>query len=137
MKRDQNLPNKNIHSNNISEKRFQITQITLDNNHFIIRIIEDDHQNKEIHEDSHKTDIIGQTVKIISIEITIQDQIQTDLSFRLRPVSIQILEIGFIKMIDLETLHIIEIEIIPTIGIKTIQMTEVKNIKKKQNTRFF
>ena len=106
-----------------------MSQTTLDNTHLIIRIIEDDHQTKEIHEISHKTDIVDQTVEIISIEITIQDQIQTDLNFRLLPVAIQILEIDIIQMIDLETLHIIEIEIFPTIGIETIEMIEIINIK--------
>ena len=111
----------------IQENYFQITQIILDNNHLIIQFIEDDNQTKKTDEFSHKTDMVDQTVEKISIEITIQDQ--TDLSFRLIPVPIQILEIDFIQMIDLETLHIIELEIIPMIAIKTIQMIEILNIK--------
>ena len=113
----------------IQENHFQITQITLDNNHLIFPIIDADNQTKENHEISHKTDIRDQTVGTISVEITIQDQIQTDLNFRLIPVRIQILEIEIIQMIDLETLHIIEIENIPTIGIETIQMIEIIYIK--------
>ena len=84
----------------VQKNHSQITQITLDNNHLIIRIIEDDHQTKEAHETSHKTDVVDQTVEIISIEINIQDQIQPDLNFCLIPVPIQILEIDFIQMTD-------------------------------------
>ena len=76
----------------VQENHFQITQITLDNNHPIIRLIENDHQTKKIHETSHKIDIIDETVETISIELSIQDQIQTDLNFCLIPVPIQILE---------------------------------------------
>ena len=57
----------------------------------MIRIVEDYHQTKEIHEISHKTDIVDKTVEIISIEIAIQDQIQTDLNFRLITAPIRIL----------------------------------------------
>ena len=56
---------------------------------------EDDHQTKEIHKISHKTDIVDQTVKIISMETTIHAQIQ---------------EIDVIQMINLETLRITEKE---------------------------
>ena len=58
----------------VQENHFQITQITLNDNHLLIRIIEDDHQTKDIHKISHKTDIVDQTVQIISNEITIQAQ---------------------------------------------------------------
>ena len=92
-------------------------------------MIEDDHQIKEIHEISHKTDKVDHIVETVNIEITIQDQIQTDLNFRLMPVPIQLLEIEIIQMIDLETLHTIVIEIISTIGIETIQVIEIIDIK--------
>ena len=81
MKKDQKLPNRNIHSNNSSGKPLPNIQITLENNHLIIQIIEDDHQRKKFHEISHKTDIVDQTVEIVNIERTIHDQIQTDLIF--------------------------------------------------------
>ena len=111
----------------MQENHSLITKITLANNHLKIRTIECNHQTKESHGISHKLDIVDQTVELISIEIIIQDQIQADLSFRLIPVPIQILEILTIPMINLETSndqsdHIIEIEIIPTIGIETVQM---------------
>ena len=80
MKKDQKLPKKTFRLKIVQENNCQITQIVLDNNHFIIKIIEVDHQFKEIHEISHKTDIVHQI-----FEITIQDQIQTKLSFRLMP----------------------------------------------------
>ena len=37
-----------------------MTEITLDNNHLIIQIIEEDHPIKEIHKISHKTGIVDQ-----------------------------------------------------------------------------
>ena len=129
MKKDQNLAIKNIQKKKIQQKNLQITEITLDNNHSIIRTIEDDHQINKIHKISHKTDIVDQIVETVNIEITIQDQIQTNLNFCLMPVPIQILEIESNQIIDLETLHIKEIEIIPTIGIETIQMIEILDIK--------
>ena len=120
MKKDQHLPNKNIHSNNSSGKHSR-------NNHPIIRIIEDDHHTKGIHKVSHKTDIVDQIVGKVNTEIIIQDQIH--LNFRLMPVPIQILEIENIRIIHLETLHSIDIEIIPTIGTETIQTIETLDIK--------
>ena len=130
MEKDQNLPNKNNHSINSSGKPLPKNLTLANNNHLIIRIIEDDHQIKE---NSHKMDIVDQTVKTVSIEKTIQDQNQTDLNFRLMPVPIQILGIDIIQLIDLETLHTIEIEIIPTIGIEAIQMSEIMDIKIKDH----
>ena len=57
MKKDLNLPKKNIHSINGSGKNhFQIIQMTQETNHPIILIIEVDHQNKENHKISHKID---------------------------------------------------------------------------------
>ena len=66
---------------------------------------------------------------MVNIEITIQDQIQTNLKFHFMPVPVQILEIEIIQIIDLETFHAIDIEIIPTIGIETIQTIETLDIK--------
>ena len=117
-KKDQTLPNKNLHSNNSSGKPLPNT---LDDNHPIIRVIEEDHHTEEIREISHKTVLVDHIVEIVNIEITTQDQIQTDLSFRLMPVPIQILEIEIIQLIFLETLH--------TIDIETIQIIETLDIK--------
>ena len=93
----------------------QITQITPDNNHPIIQIIEDDHHTKKIHENSRKTGIVDHIVEIVNIEITIQDQTQINLNFCLKPVPIPTLGIKIIQTIDLETLHTIDIKIVPTI----------------------
>ena len=54
-----------------------IIQTIQETNHLIILVIEADHQNKEIHEISHKIDIVDQIVKIINIETTIHAQIQS------------------------------------------------------------
>ena len=104
MKKDKNLPNKNIHSNKSSGK-------SLPNNSNYSRHQSPNNPNYQ----RQSTDIVDQTVEIINIEITIQDQIETDLNLRLIPVPIQILEIDITQMTDLETLHIKEKEIIPTI----------------------
>ena len=55
-----------------------ISIIPLDNNHPTDITIVEDPQIKEIHEISHKIDIVDQTVKTIIIEITIQDQTQIE-----------------------------------------------------------
>ena len=113
----------------VQENHFQITPITLDNNHPIMRITEDDHHTKETHEISHKTDVVDHTLEIVNIEITIRNQFQTKLNFRLIPVPIPILEIEIIQIIDLDTLHTIDIENIPTIGIETIQTIKTLDLK--------
>ena len=97
MKKDQHLPIENIHSSNRSEKPLPntITSCTL--------TTEEDHQTKQIHGISHKTDIVDQIVEIISIERTIHVQVQTDQIIRLKPVPIHTLGIGTIPMIDQET----------------------------------
>ena len=79
MKKDQNLPNKNIHSINSSGK-------PLPNNSNYSRNQSPYNQNNEIHEISHKIDIVDQLAKITSLETTIHDQIQTEQIF-LIPVS--------------------------------------------------
>ena len=113
----------------VRENHFQITLITLDNNHPMKQNIEEDHYTEEIHEICRKTDLVDRIVEIVNIEITTQDQIQTNLNFRLMPVPIQVLEIEIVQLIDLETLHTIDIEIFSTIGIETIQIIEILDIK--------
>ena len=108
---------------------FQISQIIQETNHSLTLVIEVDHQNKEIPEISHKIDTVDQTVKMISIEITIHDQIQTEENIRLIPVPIEILGIDTIQTIDHETHHAIETETIQTIGIEVIQTIEI-NVSK-------
>ena len=100
MKKDQNLPNKNIHSNNSSGNYFQTARMIQEINHFITLTTEVDHQAKEIHVISHKTDIVDQIVEILNMEITIHDQIQTEQIIRLIPVPIHTLGINTIQMID-------------------------------------
>ena len=129
MKIDQNLPNKNFHSNNSSGK-------PLTNNSNYSR--QQSPYNKsyrgrspyqKTHKISHKTDIVDHIVELVNLKITIQDQIQTNPNFRLMPDPIQILEIKIIQIIDLEIPHTIDKEIILTIGIETIQTMETPNIK--------
>ena len=60
------------------------------------------HQTKEFHVFFHKTDLVDQIVEIISIEVIIRDQTQTDQNIRLIPVPIYTLGIDTIPMIDQE-----------------------------------
>ena len=129
MNKDQSLPNKNIHRKIVLENHFQLIQIILEVNQLIIQTTEDNHQTKEIHVISHKIDIVDQIVEITSMETSIQDRIQADRSFRVKPVPIHTLGIDTFPMIDQENLRTIEIKIIPKIGIETIQMIEIKDFK--------
>ena len=117
----------------VLENYFQIIQIILEINHLITQTTDDNQRSKKIHIISHKTVIVDQIIEIISTEITIQDRIEADQNFCLKPNPIHSLGIDTIPMIDQETLHIIEIEIIPTIGKQFIQMIETKGIKTKDH----
>ena len=76
MKKDQNLATKTFIAKIVQENPFQIAPTTLDNNHPIIQIIEDDHHTKEIHRISHKKGIVDHIVEIVNIKIINQDPIQ-------------------------------------------------------------
>ena len=128
MKKDPNLPNKNIHSNNSSGKpqpnssNHSRNQSPYNSN-YIGR--SPDKRNSRI---PHKIDIVDHTVEITIIEIIIHDQTQTDRIIRLIPVPTHILEVDTTQMIDQETHHTIDIEIIPTIGTEVIQIIEISNL---------
>ena len=88
MKKDQNLPNKNIHSKNSSGKLLSnISNYSRQQSAYKTNY-RGQSPFQKIHEIFHKTDIVDQTVEIVKIEITIQDQIQTNLNFRLMPVPV-------------------------------------------------
>ena len=106
----------------------QIIQTTQETNHPITLVIEVDHQNNEIHEISHKIDIVDQIAKITSVETTIHDQIQTQQNF-LIPVPIQILVIDTIQTIDHVIHHTIEIETTQITEVEVIQTTEINVTK--------
>ena len=108
------------------ENHSQAIQITQETNHHLAQVIEVDLQNKKTHEISHKIDIVDQIVKIINIEITIRDRIQTEQNLHLHPVPIQTLGIDTIQTTDHEIHHIIEIGTILTIEIEAIQTIETK-----------
>ena len=104
MKKNQNLPNKNLYGNNSSRKQenhFQATQITQEINHHITPVIEVDRPNEKIHETSHKINIADRIAKIT--KITIHDRIQTQQNLFLHPVPIQTQGIDTIPIIDQET----------------------------------
>ena len=127
MKKDQNLPNKNIYVIIVQENHFQLTQITQETNHHITQIIEVDRPNKQIQEISHKIDIADRIAKIT--RITIHDRLQTQQNLFLHPVPIQTQGIDTFSIIDHETHHTTEIETIHTVGIEVIQTNEIRTIQ--------
>ena len=58
MKKIKDYPTKTFTVIIVQENHFRITQIILNNNNLKFKIIEDDHQLKEIHKISHKTDVV-------------------------------------------------------------------------------
>ena len=104
------------------ENHFQIIKTILEINHHITLVIEVDHPNKEIHEISHKIDIVDQIV-----ETTTHDQTQTQHILFQHPVPNQT-EIDIIQTINHENQLIIEIDTIRIIGTGTIQTTEIEAI---------
>ena len=105
----------------VQENHFRTTPITQGINLHISQVIEDDHQNEEIHKILHKIIIIDQIVKK-----TIRDQIAMQQNSFLDPVPNQTQEINTIPIInhethhttETETIHIIEKEVIRTIEIR-------------------
>ena len=103
----------------VQENRFRTTPITQEINHHITQVIEEDHQNEEIHKILHKIITIDQIV-----EITTPDQIQIQHNLFLDLILNQ--EINTIQTINHETHHIIEIETIQIIAIEVIQTTKIR-----------
>ena len=63
MRKDQNLPNRNIHSNNSSGKPFpNNSNYSRKQSPYNTNYIESDHHTKEIHRVSHKTGIVDHIV---------------------------------------------------------------------------
>ena len=85
MKKDQNLPKKIYIVTTVQENHFRTTPTTQGINHHITQVIEEDHQNEEIHKILHKIIIMDQIV-----EITIRDQIPMQHNLFLDPVPNQI-----------------------------------------------
>ena len=105
----------------VQENHFRTTQITQGINHHITQLIEEDHQNEEIHRILHKTIIIDQIV-----EITIRDQIQMQHNLFLDPIPNQTQVINIIPIINHETHHITEIETLQIIETEVIRTIEIK-----------
>ena len=101
------------------ENHFRTIPIIREINHHITQVIEEDHQNEEIHKILHKIIIIEQIVKI-----TTQDWIQIQHNLFLDLIPNQ--EINNIQTINHETHHIKEIETIQIIAIEVIQTTAIK-----------
>ena len=121
-KKNRNLPNENIHSNNNSGK-------PLPDNYNTSRQQSPNRYNyrgnlqiKEIHKISRIID----TVKTINIKITIQDQTQTEVTNQIitETVQTQTPEIDIIQLTVLEISHVIETETIQTTGTENIKITD-------------
>ena len=121
MKKDQNLPKKMYTVTTVQENHFRTTLITQGINHHITQVIEEDHQNEEIHRILHKTIIIDQIV-----EITTRDQIQMQHNLFLDRIPNLTQEINIIPIINHETHHITEIETIQIIETEVIRLIEIK-----------
>ena len=128
MKKDQNLPNKNIHSNISSGESLPNSSNYSRNQSLIFLNTEIDHQIEEIHESLHKTDIVDHTVEILKLKKFIHDQIQTERTILLITVPNHSLEKNTIQMTDHEIHLTIDIEIILTIETEAIQIIEIKDI---------
>ena len=72
MKKGQNLHNKNIHSKNISGKPLPPIYITSSQQSPYRNNFHGRSPDQKIHENSHKIDIVDQTVKTINIETIIK-----------------------------------------------------------------
>ena len=103
----------------VQENHFRTIPITREINHHITQVIEEDHQNEEIHKILHKIIIIDQIV-----EITTPDRIQIQHNLFLDLIPNQ--GINTIQTINHETHRIIEIETIQIIAIEVIQTTVIK-----------
>ena len=120
MKKDQNLPNKNIFTaTKVQENHFRTIPITREINHHITQVIEEDHQNEEIHKILHKIILIDQIVEITNPD---RIQIQHNLFLDLIPNK----GMNTIQTINHETHHIIETETIQIIAIEVIQTTVIR-----------
>ena len=130
MKKDQNLPNKNIHSNKSSGKPL-LTIIPLENNHFTKITIAQDLHIEEIHKISHKIDIVDQTLKTINIEINIQDQTRTEVTTQTTKgiVFTKTPKIEIVQTTVLNVPHLTETETTRTIGVDNIQITDHESIQ--------
>ena len=125
MKKDQNLPNKYLYIViTVRENHFRATQITQGINHHITQVIEVDHPNEEIHEISHKIDIIDRIAKITKLTIHDRSPIQQNLF--LDPVPNQTQGIDSIPIMNYETHHTIEVETIHITEIEVIQTIEIR-----------
>ena len=108
----------------VQENHCRTTPITQGINHHITQVIEEDHQNEEIHRILRKITIIDQIV-----EITIRDQIPMQHNLFSDPVPNQTQEINTIPIINHETHHTTEIETIHIIGIEVIRTIEIRIIR--------
>ena len=105
----------------VQENHFRTILIIQGINHHITQVIEEDHQNEEIHRILHKIIIIDQIVKI-----TTPDQIHIQHNLFLDPIPNQTQEINTIQTINHETHHITETETIQIIEIEVIRTIEIR-----------
>ena len=133
MKKDENLANKNIHITKNWENHFLIIILPPENKHPADNTIAEDVQLKEIHEVSHKIDIVDQTVRTIIIETTFQDQTQTEVFIQIITgiVQTQTPEIDIIQTTVLAISHIVGTETIQTTGTDNIKITDHEAIQTK------
>ena len=121
----------------VQENHSLITIIPLDNNHLTEITIAEDLQIKEFQKNSHKIDIVDQTVKLISLEIIIQDQTRTQVTTQIT-IGInhtQTTKLDIIQTTVLQILHTTESEITQTIGIDNTQITDQETNQTNDQTK--
>ena len=129
MKKDQNLPNKIIHSDNSigkplpNDSNFSRNQLPF-NSSYRGRSPEQRYSQNVSQKRYSRSNS-----QIISIETTIYDKIQEEENILLIPVATQTLGIDTIQAIDQETHLTIDTGIIPTKEIGAIQIIEINVIK--------
>ena len=103
----------------VQESHFRTIQVIQEINPHITQVIEEDHQNEEIHKIHHKITTIDQIVEITTAD---QIQIHNDLFLDLIPNQ----EITTIQTTNHEIHHTLGIETTPIIEIEVIQTTEIR-----------
>ena len=123
----------------VQENHLVITIMSLDNTSTTDITIVEDLLIKEIHEISHKIDIVDQTVKTINVEIIIQDQTEIEATIQITTgiVQTQTPKTDINRMIAVETSHTIETETNQTTGTDNIQIRDPETIQIIDQTLIF
>ena len=134
MEKDQNLTNKKIKVITAQGNHSQTAILQTDYNPSTKLVIAKDHQVDKIHKNIHKTDLVNQILKTISIELFILDQTLIEVITQTIKESVQIPTFGidtipitvqeFLQKNDIKFIQIIAIELNQIIDHKSILTLE-------------